>query len=459
MPIHEPNYTQIPNIILDSLFLLSGAETKTALFICRQTFGYHRQSAKMSISFICTGTGLARQSVFTAIESLHLRGWIEKTSSGDSFEYALKIHAIEEVVQKLDQSKNLTSLKNRTEGSKNCTPTGLKIRTEVVQKLDTNKERKEKNKERSKESGALVPIAPVPVQDFQKPEDEKPKAKKGGRKKNEPRSPRSAPAVSKRYPDESVELWGRWSPMYKAFYGELDDRVKFMEGFDFLIDGGVELERIQTGTIAYVNGKNTAIAQGRKNSAAHPPRGDRFFAGKDGGESYCLRAYEALKEQESAKPSECTPVPSLPEWLTSPDDRFISWLCSTHLPQLPGYPNKDIAVSTAKDWLEIARQRPEYFERAAIAWEAFSGSKTPDNDRSKNWYEKPVWAEAWQEFSDEATKLGVKIRPQPGVGAYFYYALPGSNHEDRLGFSTNDRTCRVLLDSWKKRCSPEAATA
>jgi hypothetical protein len=162
--------------------------------------------------------------------------------------------------------------------------------------------------------------------------------------------------------------------------------------------------------------------------------------------------------------SENQPTPStLPEWITSPDDRFLSWLCSTHLPQLPGYPNKDIAVSTAKHWLEVARQQPEHFGRAAIAWEAFSGSKNgsknSDSDRGKNWYEKEIWANSWQEFSDEATKLGVKIRPQPGVGAYFYYTLPGSNHEDRLGFSTNDRTCRVLLDAWRKRCSPEAATA
>jgi len=154
---------------------------------------------------------------------------------------------------------------------------------------------------------------------------------------------------------------------------------------------------------------------------------------------------------------------TLPEWLTSPDDRFLSWLCSTHLPQLPGYPNKDIAVSTAKHWLEVARQQPEHFGRATIAWEAFSGSgngsKAPDSDRVKNWYEKEVWANSWQKFCEEATVIGVKIRPQPGVGAYFYYTLPGSDHEDRLGFSTNDRTCRVLLDAWKKKCSPEAATA
>lgn len=78
-----PNYTQVPDEIFDILLpLLSGAQLKVLLYICRRTFGFKKDSDVISLTQISggittregkvldSGTGLSKRHVQRAIKTL-----------------------------------------------------------------------------------------------------------------------------------------------------------------------------------------------------------------------------------------------------------------------------------------------------------------------------------------------------------------------------------------------------
>lgn len=84
-----PNYTRIPNIILDEhMAALTPAELACILYICRRTDGFHRHADAISIEQFSTGiktadgrvidggTGLSAATVKRALKSLEERGLI-----------------------------------------------------------------------------------------------------------------------------------------------------------------------------------------------------------------------------------------------------------------------------------------------------------------------------------------------------------------------------------------------
>lgn len=143
----HPNYTQTPNVVLDELMSrLSDSEFKVLIYICRRTFGFKKKSDRISLSQFTTGleasdetkldggTGKSKQSVLTALKKLVEFDLVMRTKKGLGYSYQLNLECdIKEVVQKLDMSKNLTT-------------TSLKIRPKVVQKLDTQKKEKERER-------------------------------------------------------------------------------------------------------------------------------------------------------------------------------------------------------------------------------------------------------------------------------------------------------------------------
>lgn len=85
MRIAPPNYTQTPNDLFDYwLPLLGEVELKVLLVIFRQTFGWHREKTKISISYLQKMTGSNRTNVSSAVQSLHNKGVILKTVSGNN---------------------------------------------------------------------------------------------------------------------------------------------------------------------------------------------------------------------------------------------------------------------------------------------------------------------------------------------------------------------------------------
>jgi hypothetical protein len=74
----EPNHTQTPNNFFDDLLkeIDDLSELKVTLVAIRQTFGWHRNSAELSCSFIEMMSGLSRNSVRRGIELALKRGTI-----------------------------------------------------------------------------------------------------------------------------------------------------------------------------------------------------------------------------------------------------------------------------------------------------------------------------------------------------------------------------------------------
>lgn len=147
----SPNHTQIPNDYLDYFMEhLNGAEWKCLCYIARRTFGFQKRQDKISISQFVDGitskegikldggTGLSKQSVISAIKVLVDVGILEKlvNTRGNKYQLVQKLDYLQ-VVQKLDSGS-------------------LKIRQQVVQKLDIQKKEKESIQKKDITTGKLV---------------------------------------------------------------------------------------------------------------------------------------------------------------------------------------------------------------------------------------------------------------------------------------------------------------
>lgn len=73
-----PNYTQVPNSILDRMADFSDTEFRVIVFVCRQTFGWGKDKAALSISFIAKGCGVSDRGVVYACETLCKKNLISK---------------------------------------------------------------------------------------------------------------------------------------------------------------------------------------------------------------------------------------------------------------------------------------------------------------------------------------------------------------------------------------------
>lgn len=137
MSYDAPNHTQTPNSFFDDTLRKteSMSELKIVLAIIRQTFGWHQDEGRISLSRFQELTGLSRQGALDGIRAAKEHGIIADRREGQNIYYRL-------LVNDLDQSteETGTSLKGRP-------VTGQQIRPKPVYGLDPlNKERKKKQK-------------------------------------------------------------------------------------------------------------------------------------------------------------------------------------------------------------------------------------------------------------------------------------------------------------------------
>ena len=89
-----PNHTQTPNELFDEhMREMTGSELKIVLAICRQTFGWHKERDRISLSQLMELTGLTRMSVVAGIKKSMDRGLIDRRKVDGGFEYALILSA------------------------------------------------------------------------------------------------------------------------------------------------------------------------------------------------------------------------------------------------------------------------------------------------------------------------------------------------------------------------------
>lgn len=92
MAITAPNYTQIPNEILDAMDTMTPAAFKVLIAICRRTFGWHKTRDVISLSQLVETTGLSRTAVQAGIMAAIERGLLERVKvDSQSFSYHLLV--------------------------------------------------------------------------------------------------------------------------------------------------------------------------------------------------------------------------------------------------------------------------------------------------------------------------------------------------------------------------------
>lgn len=92
MPVTPPNFTQIPNDLLDKMADMSPAEFKVLMAICRKTFGWRKSHDVISLSQLEEMTGLSRTAVQAGIMAGIKRGMLERTPAGkQAFSYHLLV--------------------------------------------------------------------------------------------------------------------------------------------------------------------------------------------------------------------------------------------------------------------------------------------------------------------------------------------------------------------------------
>jgi len=90
--IYKPNYTIIPNIILDKMMSeMSESEFRVVIAICRKTFGWHKDKDRISISQIEKLTGLSHNAVIEGTKQALERGIVERHPISQSFEYEISV--------------------------------------------------------------------------------------------------------------------------------------------------------------------------------------------------------------------------------------------------------------------------------------------------------------------------------------------------------------------------------
>ena len=129
-----PNTTQVPNVIIDCMSVLTNNELRIVLLVTRKTVGWHKETDYLAYSQIKEMTHLSKQSVSTGVNQLVKRGLIKRVDlNGKSLEimpngYRGKVFYTlsKQLVNNLDRSKFDTS-------------TGLKFRPNKTNYNKTNK--------------------------------------------------------------------------------------------------------------------------------------------------------------------------------------------------------------------------------------------------------------------------------------------------------------------------------
>lgn len=101
--VDKPNYTQLPNAILDSMNEMEETEFRVVVAIARKTFGWHKREDELSLSQLKDITGLSRPSVIKGVEIAIKNGWITRRPKGQSFMYSILVNDVDQLVNDVDQ--------------------------------------------------------------------------------------------------------------------------------------------------------------------------------------------------------------------------------------------------------------------------------------------------------------------------------------------------------------------
>jgi phage replication O-like protein O len=129
-----PNHTQVPNIIIDNMHLLTNSEFKVVVLICRKTIGWHKKTDRISHSQIKKLSGMSINSLRNAIDGLKKKRVIIQHNSPLGFIYEINYDVSNSAIAKIDIAIN-DMAENDNTVSKNDT-----IKPKTISKNDTTKD-------------------------------------------------------------------------------------------------------------------------------------------------------------------------------------------------------------------------------------------------------------------------------------------------------------------------------
>ncbi len=124
------NFTTVPNVILDNMSELTGAQVKVLMAIARKTIGWHKDTDWISNKVMMSMTGLTRQGLYKAVDGLIEKDLIQKVITGDK--------GNEKVCYDLnfEEDRNSVASPSATElqGDRNSVAPQKKLLKETIQK-------------------------------------------------------------------------------------------------------------------------------------------------------------------------------------------------------------------------------------------------------------------------------------------------------------------------------------
>lgn len=126
-----PNYTQIPNEMIDKwLPHLKGLEVKVLLVIMRKVFGWHKVRDRISLSQLEKLTGSSRTHICKSIESLIQKGLVYKEICGNSGREETYYQLV--IIEPPEIKKQITSDISTLGGGDISTPTKETLTKEII---------------------------------------------------------------------------------------------------------------------------------------------------------------------------------------------------------------------------------------------------------------------------------------------------------------------------------------
>ena len=146
--IQSPNYTQIPNVILGNkegkeyipgiLADLDGAKLKVLMVIARFTFGFHRDSVRISFRDIEKMTGLSLRGVQYAVDDLIKKNLVIQHEGNGVAEWEILVeNGVEMIATPDDGGVAISSTEKGKSVAISSTPSNKEININKVSRLNT----------------------------------------------------------------------------------------------------------------------------------------------------------------------------------------------------------------------------------------------------------------------------------------------------------------------------------
>lgn len=133
----KQTYTQVPNSLFQVMAEMDECELKVVLYICRYTFGYHRDEVKISTRNLAKAIKMSTASVEKGANSAEKRGLIERVKDGQNTTLWRAVVSVSEIDTPPVSDIDTPVSQNLIRGvSKNATQVGVK---------EKNKENKKNN--------------------------------------------------------------------------------------------------------------------------------------------------------------------------------------------------------------------------------------------------------------------------------------------------------------------------